>query len=112
MFDHVAKAALTLSYSNAIPERGFSVNNAMLGNEKLSLGDNTVVALRIVKNTIRLFGSETSVPIIKDLLTAAGKALSELYLEEQRRQKADELHKAVELENDLEKTTKNAIKMT
>jgi len=35
---HVAKAALTLSHSNAIPECGFSVNNAMLGKEKLSLG--------------------------------------------------------------------------
>jgi len=34
---HVAKAALTLSRSNAIPERGFAVNNAMLGKEKLSL---------------------------------------------------------------------------
>jgi len=34
---HVAKAALTLSHSNALPERGFSVNNAMLGKEKLSL---------------------------------------------------------------------------
>jgi len=48
---HVAKAALTLSHSNAIPERGFSVNNAMLGEEKLSIGEHTIIALRIVKNT-------------------------------------------------------------
>jgi len=103
---HVAKTALTLSHSNAIPERGFSVNNVMLDKEKLSLqillGENTIVALRIVKNTIRLFESETSVPITKGPLTAARKAHSELYLKEQRRQKAAELHKAVELENELE----------
>jgi len=82
----VAKAALTLSQSNTVPECGFSVNNAMLGKEKLSLGHNTIVALRIiVKDTIRLFWSETSVPITKDLLTAARKVHSEyqLYLEEQ-----------------------------
>jgi len=43
---HVAKAALTLSHSNAIPELGFSVNNTMLGKEKLFLGDIiTIVAL-------------------------------------------------------------------
>jgi len=39
----------------------------MLGKEKLSLGENTIVALLIVKNTIRHFGSETSVSIIKDV---------------------------------------------
>jgi len=43
-------------------------------------------------------------PITKDLLTAARKAHSEyqLYLEEQQRQKAAELHKAVDLEKKLE----------
>jgi len=82
---HVAKAALTLSRSNAIPERDFSVDNVLLGKEKLSLGENTIVALRIVKDTIRLFEPETSVPISKDFLTSARKAHSEyqLYLEEQ-----------------------------
>jgi len=40
---YVAKAALTLSHSNAIPERGFSVNNAMLGKEKLAPAENTIV---------------------------------------------------------------------
>jgi len=103
---HVAEAALTHSHSNAIPVRGFSVYNTMLGKEKLSLGENTIVVLLIVKDTIkliRLFGSESSVPIKKDL-TAARKAHSEyqLYLEEQRRQKVAKLHKAVELEKELE----------
>ena len=40
----VAKTALTLSHGNAIPESGFSINNAMLGKEKLSLAEKTIVA--------------------------------------------------------------------
>ena len=49
---YVAKAALTLPHSNAVPERGFSVNNAMLGKEKLLLAEseNTIVAQRVVKD--------------------------------------------------------------
>jgi len=74
---HVAKAALTLSHGNGIRERGFSVYNAMLGKEKLSLAEITLVALLIVKDTIKLFGSETIVPNTKYLLTAARKAHSE-----------------------------------
>lgn len=101
---YVAKAALTLAHSNAIPERGFSVNNAMLGKEKLALGENTIVAQRIVKDTVKIFGSVTSVPITKDVITAARKAHSEyqLYLEEQRRQKASKVHKRLELEKEEE----------
>ena len=49
---YVVKAALTLSPSNAVLERGFSVNNAMLGKEKLLLAEseNTIVAQRVVKD--------------------------------------------------------------
>jgi len=57
---HVAKAA-----GNVIPEHGFS---AMLGKEKLSLGENTIVALHIVKDTSDFFGFETSVPLQKIIL--------------------------------------------
>jgi len=60
---------------------------------------------------MRLFGSETSVPITKDLTTAR-KSHSEyqLHLEEQRRQKAAELHEAVELEKELEEKRQLNIK--
>ena len=47
---YMAKAALTLSHSNALPERGFSINNAMLDKEKLSLAENTIGAQRVVKD--------------------------------------------------------------
>ena len=60
----MAKAALTLSHSNAVPERGFSVNNAMLGKEKLSLAEKTIVAQRVVKDCVRIFGSVTNLSLI------------------------------------------------
>ena len=77
---YVAKAALTLSHSNAIPERGFSMNNALLGKDRLSLGEKSIAAERIVKDSIRVFGSVTAVPINKDIIEAARKAGSEYKL--------------------------------
>jgi len=51
---YMAKAAL--SHSNAIPERGFSVNNLLLGKEKLALAENTIVAQRVIKDSVQFFG--------------------------------------------------------
>ena len=59
----VAKAALTLSYGNVIPERGFFINNAMLGEEKLSLAEKTIVTQRIVKDNVNNYRPVTNVPI-------------------------------------------------
>ena len=72
----------------------------MLGKEKLSLAEKTIVAQRIVKDTVNIFGSVTNVPITKDVFNAAKMAYSEykLYLEEQQRKKSDKLQKAVEAE--------------
>lgn len=84
----VAKAALSLSHSNASPERGFSVNNALLTKEKGSLSERTIIGLRIVKEAIRLYGSVSDVPITKELLHAVKQAHSQyaLFLENARKQ--------------------------
>ena len=85
---YIAKAALTLSHSNASPEWGFSVNNALVTNEWGSLSERSVVALRVVKEAIRSFGSCTKVPITKNFIHAVKHAHSEyaLFLENQRKQ--------------------------
>jgi len=90
--------------SNAIPERGFSVNNALLGKEKLALAENTIVAQRVVKDDVRIFGSVTNVPITKDVITAARRAHVEycVHLDEQKRQQAAELQRRAELERQQE----------
>ena len=46
-------------HSIAVPERGFPVNNALLGKEKLALAENTIVAQRVVKDCVQIFGSIT-----------------------------------------------------
>ena len=83
-----------------MPERGFSINNSMLGKEKLFLAEKFIVAQHIVKDTVNIFGSVTNVPITKDIINAAKMAYSEykLYLEKQQRKKSDELQKAAEAE--------------
>jgi len=64
------KAALTQFHGNAIPECSFSVN-AMLGKEKLELAEITIIAQRIVKDTVNILISVTSVFITKDRNSAA-----------------------------------------
>jgi len=73
----VAKAALTLLHSNASPEWGFSVNNALVTKERGSLSERSIVALQVVKEAIRLFGSCTKVPTTKGLIHAVKHAHSE-----------------------------------
>ena len=50
---------------NASPEWRFSVNNALVTKERGSLSEQSVVALRVVKEAIRLFGSCIEVPVTK-----------------------------------------------
>lgn len=91
----VARAALTLAHSNAVPERGFSINNALLGKERLALDEKKIVAHRLVKDSVKLFGGVTNVPITKEMVTAARRSNGEYvrYLEEQSRVQAFEKRK-------------------
>ena len=77
---NVAKAALTLLHSNASPEWGFSVNSALVTKEQGSLSERSIVALRVVKEAVRLFVSCTNVSITKDLIHAVRHAHSEYAL--------------------------------
>ena len=83
----VAKAALTLSHRNASPERGFSVNNALM-TDRGSLSERSIVTVHVVKEAVRVFGSCTTVPIIKGLIHSVRHAHSEyaLFLENERKQ--------------------------
>ena len=53
----LAKACLTISYGNAVAERGFSVNTALLTKDRLSLEETTIQTVRVVKEAIRLWHS-------------------------------------------------------
>ena len=83
---YVAKAALTLSHSNASPECGFSVNNALVTTDRGSLSERSIVTVCVVKEAVRVFGSCTEVPITKDIIHAVRHAHCEyaLFLENER----------------------------
>ena len=71
MFLHLsrlAKASLTISHRNAVAERGFSVNAAVLSKDSMSLDETTIQAIRLVKETIRLYGSPTIVAVTRSRL--------------------------------------------
>jgi len=70
-------SALTLAHGNAVPERVFWVNNALLGEESQSLSEKTIVAARLIKDVMRVFGSVTNVPITKGLVISAPKSYGE-----------------------------------
>jgi len=65
--------------------RGFSVNNALLTKER---AERSIVAIRVLKEAIRIFGSCTIVPITKELLQSVKQTHSEyaLFLENERMQ--------------------------
>lgn len=67
---HLMLAALSLSHGNVIPERGFSLNKYVLQNRE-SLKENTIEAIRITKDYLVHFENITDFPITKKLLTVS-----------------------------------------
>ena len=80
------KSALTLSHGNAIPERGFSVNNSLLSKKRLALSEEAIVGERVIKEVVRIYGPAANIPITKDMISCARKVHAEylLYLEKER----------------------------
>jgi len=66
----LANACLTISYGNAVAERGFSVNTALLTKDRLSLEETTIWAVRVVKEAIRLYSTHTAVPVTYSMINA------------------------------------------
>lgn len=77
---------LCISHGNATPERGFSINKAVL-DHRTSLDEETIIALRIVKEAILLYGGILKIPITRKLLTFArnSHAAYEVFLENKRK---------------------------
>ena len=64
----LVKCCLAISHGNAAPERGFSINKHILQAHGTSLSENTLVALRRVKDSIMNHGGPLNIPITSDLL--------------------------------------------
>ena len=91
---------LSLSHGNSAPESGFSINKSMLEVHGHSLGEDTLEALRVVKDAIVNSGSVINIPITHTLLMSVKisyqkyqadvKAKKKLKEEAERRKRAIE----------------------
>lgn len=72
-------ACLSLSHANADPERGFSHNKAILEHRE-SLEENTIVAIRMVKDAILKFENIENFPITRRLLDLCALARKKYFL--------------------------------
>jgi len=74
---------LNLSYGNAAPENGFSINKNIIGIHGPSIQADTIEALRIVRDTILNYDSIFNVPITRSLMDSVklAKKCYDAYLE-------------------------------
>jgi len=79
-----------ISHGNAVAERGFSVNTPLLNKDRMSLDETTIQALRLAKETIRLHGGPTAVPVTRSIISAVSHAYSKClsYLENEKQKTA------------------------
>jgi len=73
-----------------VAEHGFSVNSALLSKDRMSLDETTIQALRLVKETIRLHGGPTAVPVTRSMISAVHNVHSKYlsYLENEKQKTA------------------------
>ena len=64
----LAMCIFVLPHGNAEPERGFSINKLILGTHGTSLDDETIIALRMVKDYILKSGGVMKVKMTQDLI--------------------------------------------
>lgn len=86
----VVKLVLVLSHGQASVERGFSVNKEVMVE---NLKEHSLIAQRIIHDHVNHVGGLLNIAYTKELLLSAASARQKyhMYLDEQRRQKQDEL---------------------
>lgn len=93
----MAKTVLCLSHGNSDPERGFSENKYVL-EDRGSLDDHTLVAIRMVKDTLNHI-DVTDFPISRRLLQLCSNARQKYFafVEQQKIEKELILKKSAEI---------------
>ena len=82
------KYVLSLSHGHAVPERGFSMNKIMLESHGYTIDNDTIAALRLVKNSIRKEGGVDKFPTTRKLLNYSLESYAKYqkYLASRRRE--------------------------
>jgi hypothetical protein len=86
----LVRACLSLSHGNADVERSFSVNKQVVTADRVSLGQETISALRFVKDAVRIQGNGqvSGVPVTHRMLQLARSAYS-VYQEQLEKKEAE-----------------------
>lgn len=88
----LSKVCSSVSHGNADPERGFSENKHILAGRE-SLGEETFIAIRLVKESTRLRGGVLKFPITRRLINLFENART-AYEESQAKKKQRKLYKS------------------
>ena len=86
----VVKAGPVLTQTNAESERSLSINAHIVTKDRASLGESTIVGLRLVKEAVRFYNpvkfSPENIPITKELKLSvqSSHAAYQMTLEEER----------------------------
>ena len=87
----LAKCVLTLSHGNADPERGFSINKYLLDIHGSSTGEDTLEALRMIKDYLIVHGAVKNIVVDRKLIQSCSLAYSKY--EEDLKQKRSKTKK-------------------
>ena len=91
----LVKCIMLISHGNADPERGFSINKHMLAIHGTSLGEQTIVAIRLIKDYVVQCGGIGKVPLSDKLLQSCKLARSRYGADlEEKRKLAEKEEKA------------------
>ena len=85
----LAKAILSLSHGNVVPETGFSINKYLFSLHGDLIKEDTIVALELVKDELCLVGGLSNFKITRSLLQSVKESYThyQAYLEAEKKVK-------------------------
>ena len=86
----LAQCILSLNHGNRTPERGFSVNKRLLDVHGYSTYEDTIIALRMVKDALLCIGCVLEFPITRELLDLVGASWCKYEADRSARLQAEE----------------------
>ena len=104
----LAQCVLSLSHGNSTPERGFSINKIMLEAHGYTMYEDTIVALRIVKDELNRVGGVTNFNITSGLISDV-KASYSKYEADRIARKALADAEAARRKKELDNSAKNVL---
>ena len=105
----LVKSVLSLSHGNSTPERGFSINKLLLEAHGYTIYEDTIIALRTVKDELNRVGGVLKFDINRDLIRESKSAYSKYETDRITRKTIENAEKAKRKEKE-ESVTRQALK--